>query len=675
MSEEKDTTPKKSKPAARPGNSSVFSIVGVIAVFFIAIAVNYIAREVPISADFTEDNIHTLSEGTERILGKLKKSSDKEAGEKGFKEYDTPVQLKLYVTQDKDVVPPQLETQVREVEAFLTEYVRASDGLVTLQKYDPQPDTDEEDAARLAGMQANRGPRGDIYFGLSVSSFDNKATLPFLPAIAEELLEYEVTRAISQVANPEKTIIGVMSSYELAGGSGGMPPQMGGQQTPAWIAYNELQADFEVRMIPQDIEAIEDEVNVLVLLHPAELNDSSLFAVDQFVLRGGKLVAFLDPLSITARITSPQPNPMMRQQMPQGTPPTSNMEKLLSKWGYSFSSDVVADLNYKTPLQGGRQAPAVLTLPAEAINQEDVLTSKLNDVWLVFAGEFTGSPADGLTEEILLTSSVNSELVDSMTAENEDEKILNGFTASGKEKTLALRLTGKFKTAFPDGKPAPPEDPTETGGEGEEEAAAADGEPAEAAPEDDSLKEGSEEAVVILMGDSDLLYDQFCVRVQNFFGQRIAQPINGNLVLLQNIVEQLTGDTDLIAIRSRASSRRPFTRVNEIEEEATAKIRGQLQDLDQKRQDAERRLNELQAQKDPSQQSILTPEQQAEIQKFQEEAVEAGKERRELQKQARREVNSLIAWIKALNIFLVPVVVAIVGIGVFIVRRRKTMAR
>ncbi|CAN5329834.1 GldG family protein [soil metagenome] len=653
MSDEKNPTPKP-QSSKLDTNRSVFSVIGVVAVLVIVIALNYIAREVPLAADFTEDDIHTLSEGTERILEKI----------------DTPVQLKLYVTQDSDVVPPQLETQVREVEALLSQYVRESGGRVTLQKYDPQPDTDEEDAARLAGMQANRGPRGDIYFGISVSSIDQKATLPFLPAISEELLEYELTRAISQVANPEKTVIGVMSSYQLSGG-GGMPPQMGGRPTEPWIAYNELASDFEIRNLPQDVEAIESEINVLVLLHPAELTESAQFAIDQFVLRGGKLAAFLDPYSITARITQPQPNPMM-QQPPAGTPQSSNMEKLLSTWGLTFNdSSVVADLTYKTPLQGGRQAPAVLTLPAGAINQDDVLTSQINDIWLVFAGEFTGTPAEGLTQEILLTSSEVSQLVDPMTAESEDDAILDSFRPSGEEKTLGLRLTGKFKTAFPDGKPAPPAEPGETGGEGQEEAD--DDDAPEAA--DSSLKESAADGVVILIGDSDLLYDQFCVRVQNFFGQRLASPINGNLILLQNIVEQLSGDTDLIAIRSRASTRRPFTRVNEIEEEAMAKIRERLQKLDNTRQEAESRLNELQAQKDPSQQSILTAEQQAEIQKFQEEAVAAGKERRELQKSARREVNSLIARIKAINIFAVPVLVAVVGLGVFLVRRRKTMAR
>lgn len=639
--------------ASAPASRFLFSAVGVVAVLAIVVAVNLIARAVPWSADLTEDNVHTLSEGTRRILDKI----------------DTPVSLKLYVTADNDVMPPQLQTRAREVEAFLLDYARASGGMVAIEKYDPQPDTDEEDAARLAGIEANPTGRGDVYFGASVSSLDQKVTLPFIPMIPEELLEYEITRAISQVSNPEKVVVGLMSSYNVAGGFGGGNPFGGGRPEPAWVFFNELQRDFEVRVLGQDVEAIEDDIKVLVLLHPGELAESALYAIDQFLLRGGRLAVFLDAFSITARMTQPQqPNPLMQQQQPGQVPPSSNLEKLLSTWGFRFnSSQVVADLNYKTPLRGGRQAPAVLTLPPEAINQDDVLTSRLNDVWLVFSGAFTGEPVPGLQKEVLLTSSTASQLVDPATAENDDAGIVDNFKPSGEEQVLALRLTGTFDTAFPDGKPSSAE-------EEEEEEADPEEEGAETASED-SLKKSTTEGVVVLVGDSDLLYDQFCVQVSNIFGQRLASPINGNLALFQNVMEQLSGDTDLIAIRSRASTRRPFTRVNEIEENATAKIRGELQKLDEQRQEAEGKINQLQAEKDDSQKFILTPEQQKEIQKFQEAAVEANKRRRELQKEARAEVNTLLAKIKALNIFAVPLVVAVVGIVVSFVRRAKTSAR
>lgn len=642
---------------AKNKNRVLFSAIGVVAVLAIVVAVNFIARSVPVAVDFTEDNVHTLSEGTKKVIGKL----------------DTPVSLKFYVTQDADVMPPQLLTRAREVEAFLTDYIRSSDGMLTLQKYDPQPDTDEEDAARLAGVQANPTQRGDIYFGLAVSCLDQKVALPYLPAIPEELLEYEITRAISEAFNPEKAVVGLISSFNVQGGFGGSP--FGGRPEPAWIFFNELQRDFEVRVLGSDVEEIEDEIKVLMLLHPAELTDSALYAIDQFVLRGGRLIAFLDAYSITARITQPQPNPLQPQAQPP-TPPSSNLEKLLTAWGFKFdSTQVVADLNFKTPLRGGRTAPAVLTLPPEAINQDDIVTSKLNDLWLVFTGAFTGEPMPGISREILLTSSTNSQLVDPMTAENNEEQIVDQFKPSGEEKVLAMRLSGTFETAFPDGKPkaaASDEEDEEDGEEGDDSAADEAG-----AGDDDaeSLKKSSADGIVLLVGDADLLYDQFCVQVQQLLGQRFASPINGNLAFFQNAMEVLSGDSDLIAVRSRASTRRPFTRINEIEEQATASIRGELQTLEDKRREAETKLNEMQAQKDDSQKLVLTPEQQRLIDQFQKEMVDAGKRRRDLQKQARAEVNSLIARIKAINMFAMPLLVAGIGIAVFLVRRVKTAAR
>ncbi|MDG2123439.1 MAG: GldG family protein, partial [Verrucomicrobiales bacterium] len=485
-----------------------------IAVFGIVVAVNYIARSVPVAADFTENKVHTLSEGTRRILEKI----------------DTPVSIKYYVTQDADVMPSFLLTRSREFEAFLRQYVRASDGNVTIEKYDPEPDTDEEDAARLEGVQANQGPKGEVYFGCAIKSLDQKVILPYIPAISDELQEYEMTRAISQVASGSKTVVGVMSSFEVAGGLGGGNPMMGARPEPAWVFYEQLGQDYEVEVIGQDVEVIPESVSVLVLLHAAELTESALFAVDQYLLGGGKLAVFLDPLSITARMQTPAPNPMQRNQPPAGPATSSNLERLLSNWGYKFnSSQIVADINYKTPLQGGVQAPGVLTFPPDALNRDDVLTSKLSDMLMLFAGEFTGEPVDGLVKEVLVSSSTASQNVDSAGVENDHERIQREFKPSGEEKVLALRLSGTFETAFPEGKPGGDEEPGD-----EEQAEGDEATEATAGETDVFLKKSEKEGAVVLVGDTDFLYDQFCVRIMPMMGQRLMSMQNGNLPLFLN---------------------------------------------------------------------------------------------------------------------------------------------
>jgi len=442
-------------------NRFLFSFLGVVIFFVIIVFSNFIASMIPVSVDFTEDNIYTLSEGTEKILKKI----------------DTPVSIDLYVTEDKDAMPPQYQVQAREVESFLQEYVRKSPKLdidgkskraVALKLYDPEPDTDEEDAARLAGIQGSPGNRGDIYFGLAISCIDQKVRIPFLPAIPEELLEYEVSRAITQVTASEKPVIGIMTSYELSGG-GGSP--FGGGGAPPWTVYGQLQNDFKIRTVEEDAESIDSDIKVLILLHPGGITELGQFAVDQYLLAGGKVVAFLDPYSITAaRLTSPPQNPMQRQPQAPQTPSTSNIDKLLNAWGYRFESEqVVSDLEYKTPIQGRGALSSILTLPSEALDDDDVLTSKLNNMLMVFAGEFKGEAVSGLSKDILITSSKTSQLSSSTDAENDDEKIQSSFKSSGEEKILALRLAGMFETAFPDGKPGGGEEPAEEAKEGDEE--------------------------------------------------------------------------------------------------------------------------------------------------------------------------------------------------------------
>jgi ABC-type uncharacterized transport system involved in gliding motility auxiliary subunit len=330
-----------------------------------------------------------------------------------------------------------------------------------------------------------------------------------------------VARAISQVLITNKPVIGVMSPLPLFGMQ--VPPQlrmqMGGQNQDPWVFIGELKRDFEVKQVAMDVEKIDDDIKVLMLVHPKEIKDGAMYAIDQFIMRGGKLIACLDPMCLVDQQKAA--NPMM--PMPGGA---SNLEKLLKAWGLQFeSTKVVADMNFARRLMGrNNQAeiiPTFLFITDPGINRDDVATSQLDEVLLAFPGAFTGDPVSGLKKTVLLKTSKQSQLVDGFLANMSPSKVVEEFKPADKEYALAVRLEGKFKTAFPEGKP-------ETKSEDQDKDQKNDA----PKPEDkakDTLKETKGDNAVLLIGDADWLYDQFSVQVMNFLGQKIIQPRNSNL--------------------------------------------------------------------------------------------------------------------------------------------------
>jgi ABC-type uncharacterized transport system involved in gliding motility auxiliary subunit len=347
------------------------------------------------------------------------------------------------------------------------------------------------------------------------------------------------------------------------------------------------------------------------------------------------------------------------------------MEKLLKAWGLSFdSAKVVADMNYVTRIARGNRpeaAPAVLSLTHEAVDRNDVVTSDIDNVLLPYAGVFTGTPADGLKQSVLMKTSARSQLIDRFMAEYSGEQTVKDFVPSGKEQPLAVRLTGKFKTAFPEGKPKDTPDPSKDETNKDQ--------PKEAAPAEAPLKESTADGVVILVGDSDFIWDQVAVSIQDFFGRRIVQPRNGNLNLAQNIVEQLAGDSNLIAVRSRASMKRPFTLVSKLQAQAEERYQSKIKDLEKSLSDAQTRLNDLQKNKETGQRFILSPEQQAEIKNFQKKQADVKKELKEVRKNLRQEIDSLENRLKWVNIAGMPLLVTISGISLALIKKRKTAAK
>ena len=574
----------------KPIQTFLYSGIGIVAVLALVIAANFLAGLFKQRIDLTEEKAYTLSQGTRAILAKL----------------DTPVQIRLYASLENPDMPVILKNYARQVEDLLGEYQQASKGLVTVRKFDPEPDSEAEDSARLDGIDGEQLPNGDrIFLGLSVSMLDQKQSIPFLAPNRERLLEYEITRAISRVATPKKPVVGIMSPLPVTGM--GSPMMMSPQSSRPWIAYSELKGDYDVRNIPMDSKEIPKDLAVLVVIHPRNISEQAQFAIDQFLLKGGKMVALLDPASPLE-----EQNPMMTPASMGG----STFDKLLPAWGIGFdTSKAVADMTYLAETREGRQ-PAYLVLAGDALSSDDVVTADAGNMVLILGGAFTGNATEGLKKSVLAKSSKDSELIDPMMARMGGEAIVRSFKPSGVEYDLAIRLTGKFKTAFPDGKPA-------------DTAAQPQPSPTPAQNNDTTaLKEATAEASVILFGDSDFMRDE--IAVQEFpgpFGQRLVMPANGNLGIVQAAVENLAGDNNLISIRSRASRERPFTVVRELQTKAEAKFRDKIAQLEQGLAETERRLNELQSRKEgTSQQFILSPEQQKELENFRKKEAEARKE-------------------------------------------------
>ena len=618
--------------------TGLFSVIGIAAMLLILVVINFLASFVKQRIDLTAEHAYTLSAGTKAILKKI----------------DTPVQIRFYCSQSADGMPVFLKAYAQQVDDLLGEYRQNSRGLIQIQKLDPEPDSDAEDSARLDGVEPQLLSNGErIYLGLSVSLLDQKEAVPFLSPERQRLLEYDISRAIARVITPDKPVIGVMSGLPVMGTGAMMPMQQQGE--PPWVLIEELKRDFNVKEVEANATAIPDDVKVLLVIHPKGISDATEYALDQFVLRGGKLIAFLDPVAVL--------DPMGAQDF-RSPPSSSNLDKLLTAWGITFeNTKVLADLDFLAHTAQGR-APTVLALNEKAMNKDDIATSDAGNLLLAFAGVFSGSSAPGLKETVLLHSSKDSELVDPMMARMAGEQIASSFQRSGVEYPLAIRLSGKFKTAFPEGKPKPAA--TEPNDKKEEEAPA----PGE------SLKESKQDSTVVLIGDSDMIQDRVAVRqLGSASGQRLFMPANGNLAFAENVIDQLTGDSNLIAVRSRASRERPFTVVKKMQADAEASYRSKIKELEESLADTQRKIGQLQSGKQEGQRFILSPQQQEELTNFRKKEVEAKTELKAVRKKLRADIDSLENRIKWLDIAGMPALVAIVGLIFAGVKRRRSAAR
>jgi ABC-type uncharacterized transport system involved in gliding motility auxiliary subunit len=633
----------------------LYSAVGVAVMFVVVVAINLIASAIRGRVDMTKDKLYTLSDGTREILKKINPSNR--------------VEVRFYFSESEARIPSGDRTYAKQVDDLLEEFADASHGRIKLRKIDPKPDTEAEEMAQADGVEPRpTGPAGgdNYYMGLVVSLDPEKAALPYLPADRERLLEYDLARAIGRVIATNKPVIGVMTSLPMFGSPMNpmMAMRMGQQPQRPWVFIQELQRDYDVRQIQMDVDKIDDAIQVLVVAHPKEISDKAQYAIDQFVLRGGKLLAFLDAMSVIDR--PQQPNNPMANMMPGGG---SSLPKLLQAWGIAFdSTKVVADMNFARELafQRGQRAqimPTWLFVNPEGINKTDVTTAQLDNLLFPSPGAFSGSPATGIEQTVLAHTTKRSQFVDGMTAQFSGQKIADEFKPSNTEYALAVRLKGKFKTAFPEGKPA--EEKKEDDKDKKDEKKPAD---------TSSLKESKAESIVILVSDSDFLYDNFAFDPQMMqFG--IANPINGNFAFAQNMLEQLTGDVSLVGTRSRGAMRRPLTKLQEIEARANDRFREKLVSVSGELKRLDDEIRELQGTKEPGQRLIASPEQLAKRKQAEEKKIEFRRSERQIRKEMREELESTQNFWKWGNILGMPLLVIAAGISVALVRNQRTKAK
>ena len=630
------------------------SVGGALIILLCVIAFNIITAQLKMKADLTEGDLFTLSDGSKILLNGLAKEREGD-------DESSPLEIRFYVTRGEKGVPVVVNEHGTRVEDLLDQYKAYAGSNLELQKINPRRDTDAEELAVNDGIRLLNNA---FYIGLAVSYLDSTEVIPVLDPSRATNLEYDISRAIKNVLKlkEEREVVGVMSSLNVWGGADPTNPMAmmnRGQQQPPWYFLQQLQRDFNVERIEPAATEIPATVNVLLLIHPKSVSEATEYALDQFVLRGGKLIAFVDPLA--QRDDSGQQNPQMR--IP-GMGGGSNLNRLFSKWGVPFdNSQVVADFNYRLnprdPIAQGRMQPAYLALNRNALNSSEVVTRDLGTLRLPYAGSFdTSNIATGLKVTELITSSEQAKLVDGMSSQFNGDKIMDSFLTGSedgkpvgtKKHILGLKLGGKFTTAFPNGKPSAENTDSSN----------PDAKPAST----EHLTESAEDNFVCLIGDTDILVDDHFLLQQRFL-------ISENITFVQNLVDHF-GDDTLINIRSR-NQNRPFTTIVDLEKEAQKKFEDKLKRLEAEQQEILQQKTKLESAGEGSNQFTLRIDPEA-LKEIQAKELDKRKQIREIRKQLRSEIDLIQLKIKLANIGLMPVLVILFGIGFFIRKRKKTAA-
>lgn len=619
------------------------SLVGIFGLLLALILVNGVSKSLfsRVYFDLTSDKLYSLSDGTKSIL----------------KSIEEPITLKYYFSKTEGGKYPAIKLYGTRILDLLRQYERASAGKIKLEIYDPRPDSEEEEWADKYGLTVIPGQSGEkLFLGLAgTNSFGDEQSVPAFNFARQEFLEYDISKVVSGLVISKKPIVGVLSSLDVLPGS---KPAMMGQQAAdsGWFAFTQLAESLEVKKVATDVKSVDKEIDLLMVVHPKNLAEETLFAIDQFVMRGGKLLVFEDPYSQSDIPASDPQNPMAAMMADH----SSSLNKLTAKWGVEMTEKkAVADIKLAAKVNAGDGdiKPFILwpNIGKAQLNSEDISTNKLETLIMPWAGALNLSKVDGVQSDVLIRTTAQSALIDENKYKfngGDPTELLRGFMPSGGEKIIAVRLRGKLQSNFPEGLKK------------------ADA-PADAAKEP-SLKESTGNSNVVIVSDVDFLVERFSVQVQQIFGTKIAQLINDNQNFFQNITENLLGSEALISIRSRGQFARPFTKVEELETYAQQRWQQEEMTLQADLNGANARLAELQGKAgvEGSSKQVLNKAFMDEIKKFKEKKLKAQDQLRAVRRNLRQDIERLGTLLFLVNTFMVPLALILGTIGYSILKKR-----
>jgi len=618
----------------------------VVLLLICLVAVNVMASFIPLRFDLTEERLYTISDGSRKILESLQE----------------PVRINFYYSRNNAELPPNFKTYAQRVQELLEEYAAISNGQLILEISDPKPDTEEEEWAQKYGIKSITLPSGNtVYFGAVVSMLDQEMLLPYFDQRRQEFLEYDITQAIQKVSSTSTSKVGLLSALNLQGGRSRIPGQPPLQK---WVFQSELEKSVSVENLPLSTEEIPDDISLLIVLHPRGFSPRLQYALDQYVLRGGRLVVLLDP-NARADMTSPE------NQFGQQPQLASDLPDLLKTWGVEYdSTKVVGDRLHSTQVntgQGVMSFPMWMTFRTQSLDQEHPITAQLENLLFVEAGSLKKAAESQTDFTALLSLSEQSGLIDAFRLRfSAPDQLSRDMKVDDSAKAVMAITAGNFSSAFPNGQPAKEIKDTQA-------QAAADESEAETPLKHTHLNESAERNSILLFSDVDFLSDQFSVQKLNFLGQSIIQPTNDNLNLMLNAAEHLSGNEALMSIRSRGRFSRPFTRILAMQKQSQLVHQTEERQLLSQLDEVQQRLNSLleSAGKQGQKEVILPPEVQEEIQQFREEERQARRKLRDVRKILRQDIERLGQGLLLLNMLLVPLIVGIIGVFVYRYRTRQ----
>ena len=650
----------------------------VLIVLMVASANIVAARFLTSRLDLTAEHLYTLSQGTRNTLAKI----------------DEPITLRFYYSTRLGDEVPSYGVYAQRVRELLDQYVAAAHGKIRLEVYNPQAFSDVEDRAVAFGLKGvPLDAQGEqVYFGLAATnSTDDQQVIAFFAPERERFLEYDLTRLVHSLAFPKKTVVGLMTTLPL---EGDMMAMMRGRPSEPMAVIEQLQQLDRVKPLASDIDAIPADIDVLMLVHPQNLPEKTLFAIDQFVLKGGKALVFVDPLS---ELQASHPS----QLNPPGSPTSSNLERLFKSWGFEVPAKTVAGdrrnaqrVGVPVPGRGTRPLDYIawLNLQPASLNRDDMITADLSHIVMASAGIIEPLEGAKTTIEPLITTSPDSTKIpaEKLIGLPDVAGLLGQFKSDNKRYILAAHVTGMADTAFPDGPPKPPEpakpeaaekpeasDPSagEAGEKKAGETTPAAAKPAEA-PAADWVKTSAQPINIVVIADTDMLDDRFWMQTPDFFGQRVAVPTANNADFVANAVEVLAGGNDLVGLRSRGTSARPFEVVDRIERDAQERYSAEERALQQKLKDTQAKLADITGKDQANAPTTLSPEQTKTIEEFRADMLQIRRQLRFVQGSLRGDIGRLKAGLEFLNIALIPILVAGVAVilGVLRLKRRSRRA-